>query len=54
MRLTVVDRTPRCTSVDCDVALLLRRSREAGRCCCCRDDHAPDVYVDPRMEVRAS
>jgi hypothetical protein len=45
--VTVNDRTPRCASRNCGVALRLSRSLAAGLCCCCRlactDD---DYYVD--------
>lgn len=43
--VTVVEHAwPTCTV--CGTPLRLSRSVAAGGCCCCRGDHAPDVYVD--------
>jgi hypothetical protein len=45
--VVVIDRTPRCTSLGCNVTLRLRQSLAAGLCCCCDDRcDVEDYYVD--------
>jgi len=44
--VSVNDVTPRCQARGCGIALRLSRSIAEGLCCCHRDDHDADFYVD--------